>query len=194
MKQFLRYKTLFFSIVTTVSYLFPPAMNKSLNAVLRKSAQVEVTHCHHHHCWNAPPTASLCSHPLFGLQKSLATFMNVSGAIFPHGGIQFHTFASCTLPCQMPFCQTATLLPSVTQQQNIIEYWRECSASTAMPSTTASNIVGPHRRHSFQSSPHSSSSTVYGLSGSKLVKTWERRWELTSQQHVRQICTRICIL
>ena len=26
------------------------------------------SHCYHH-CWNAPPTASLCSHPLFGLYK-----------------------------------------------------------------------------------------------------------------------------
>ena len=28
-------------------------------------------HCHH--CWNAPPTTSLCSHPLFGLHKGSAS-------------------------------------------------------------------------------------------------------------------------
>ncbi len=33
-----------------------------------------------------------------------------------HGGIQFHTFASYALLCQTPLCQTASLLPSVTQQ------------------------------------------------------------------------------
>ena len=27
-----------------------------------KSAAEEMTHCHCHHCWNAPPPASLCSH------------------------------------------------------------------------------------------------------------------------------------
>ena len=34
-----------------------------------------------------------------------------------HGGIQFHTFASYTFPCQMPFCQTSPLLQPVTQQK-----------------------------------------------------------------------------
>jgi len=35
------------------------------------------------------------------------------------------------LPCQMPFCQTAPLLPFVTWQQNVMEYCQEGSASTA---------------------------------------------------------------
>ena len=64
------------------------------------------------------------------------------GVIFPLEGSQLHTFASCALPCQMPFCQTASLLPSVTQQQNAMEYWWECSASTAIPPTSTSVITG----------------------------------------------------
>jgi len=36
----------------------------------------EVTHCHY--WWNTPLTASLCSHPLFGLHKRSATLMNVT--------------------------------------------------------------------------------------------------------------------
>ena len=35
-EQILRYKSLFFNIVTTISYVFPPEMNKSLHAVLGK--------------------------------------------------------------------------------------------------------------------------------------------------------------
>ena len=62
-----------------------------------------------------------------------------------HGGIQFHSFASDALLCQTPFCQTAPLLPSVTQQQNVMEYW-EGSASTAIPPTPTSDIMGQHNK------------------------------------------------
>ena len=44
-------------------------------------------------------------------------------------GIQWHTFASYTPPCQTPLYQTAPLLPSVTQQQNVTEYWQESSTA-----------------------------------------------------------------
>ena len=70
------------------------------------------------HCWNAPPTASLWSHPLFCLQKHSADFHECQWMrSFLHGRIQWHTFVSYALPCHMPSCQTAALLPSVTQQQ-----------------------------------------------------------------------------
>ena len=45
---------------------------------------------------------------------------------------------------QMPFCQTAPLLPSVTEQQNAVEYWWEGSTSTAIPPISASGFVGQH--------------------------------------------------
>ena len=82
--------------------------------------------------------------------------MNVSGChFFPHAVIQLHPFASYALPCQTPFCQTAPLLPSVTWQENAMEYWWECSDSTGIPPTSTSDAVGQHnRRHYFQSSPH----------------------------------------
>jgi len=35
---------------------------------------------------------------------------------FFSGRIQWHSFAPCTLPCHMPFCQTAPLKPSIAQQ------------------------------------------------------------------------------
>ena len=42
----------------------------------------------------------------------------------------------------MPLCQTAPLLPSVTQQQHVMGYWQEGSTSTAIPSVPTSDIVG----------------------------------------------------
>ena len=82
-----------------------------------------------HHCWNGTTTASLCSHPLFGLCERLFGLHKCSVnecqwvPFFPHGGIQRHPFASSALPYQMPFCQIAPLLPSVMQQQHVMEYW-----------------------------------------------------------------------
>jgi len=43
----------------------------------------------------------------------------------------------------MPFCQTAPLLPSVTQQQNVMKYWWEGSTFTAI-TRSASDIMGQH--------------------------------------------------
>ena len=42
----------------------------------------------------------------------------------------------------MPFCQSAPLLPSVIQQQNVTEYWQEGSTSTAILPTPVSDVMG----------------------------------------------------
>ena len=53
-----------------------------------------LSHCYGH-CWNTQPTASLCSHPMFDLQKCLASVNECEWvSFFQHGGIQWHTFAS----------------------------------------------------------------------------------------------------
>ena len=65
---------------------------------------------------------------------------------FLHEGIQWHNFASCTLPCQMSFYQRAPLLPSVTWQQNVTEYWWEPSTSPTIPPTSNSDIVAQHNK------------------------------------------------
>ena len=44
----------------------------------------------------------------------------------------------------MLFCQTVPLLTPVTQQQNVMEYWWEGSACTAILSTPTSDITGQH--------------------------------------------------
>jgi len=56
-----------------------------------------------------------------------------------------HLCFICT-PCQMPLCQTAPLLPSVTQQQNVMGYWWEGSTSTTIPPTSTSGTVGQHNK------------------------------------------------
>jgi len=110
-------------------------MNKSLHAM----AFVEVIHCCYRHCWNAPLSTSWCAHPPFHLHKQ--ALMNVSEChFFPHEGLQWHTFASRALSYQMSFCQTASLLPSVTWQCTVMEVCWERSASTAIPLTSASDI------------------------------------------------------
>ena len=66
-------ENLHFNTVTTISYAFSPAVNKSLHAVLITISTSGGDHCHCHHCWNGPLTASLYSHPLFGLHKCWAS-------------------------------------------------------------------------------------------------------------------------
>lgn len=107
---------------------------------LQKSVQVEVTHCHCLHSWNAPPTALFCSRPLTDLHKQSRS-INVCQwvPLFPHGWIQWHTFISYTLPCQTSFCKTPPLLPSVVQPQNELECWWEGSNSTAILPTFTSD-------------------------------------------------------
>ena len=121
----LSYKTLFFNAVTTIRYAFSPAMNKSLHVTLIQSVQlsrmwlvfhVTAATAEKHH---PPPHCAQV-----GLHKCSASIDDCLWVpFFLHGGIQWHTFASSALPCQMPFCQTASLLPSVRWHQKVMEYW-----------------------------------------------------------------------
>ena len=79
--------------------------------------------CCYHHCWNASPSTSLCSHPLIGPQKCPASIKECHWV--PFFSVQFFndSSASYTLSCQTSFHQTTPLLPSVTWQQNVTEYW-----------------------------------------------------------------------
>ena len=89
-------------------------------------------------------TTSLCSQPLFGLHKCSASINE--GQWLPFFSTQRnsgqHIFASYTLPYQMPLSQSAPLVPSVTRQQNMTEYWWEGSIPTAIPPTAISDNVG----------------------------------------------------
>jgi len=54
--------------------------------------------------------------------------------------------ASYMLPSQTSFCQIDPLLPSVTQQQHVMEYWQEGSVSTAIQLTSASDVMSQHNK------------------------------------------------
>ena len=93
-----------------------------------------------------PPPHCANVHCLVSVNVQQAS-MNVFGCnFFPHGGIRLYTFASYALPCQTSFCQTAPLLPSVARRKNLTEYWREGSTSTAIPPTSASDVVGQRNK------------------------------------------------
>ena len=95
-----------------------------------------MTHCHH--CWNAPPTTSLCSHPLLGLQKHSKVLMTVNGRhSFLHGGIKWHAFAIYALLFQTP---------CVIQQQYMMGYQWEGSTSTAIPPTSTPDGIGQQNK------------------------------------------------
>jgi hypothetical protein len=70
------------------------------------------------HCWNAPPTSSLCSHPLFGLCKHSASVDECQLVqFFLHGGIKWHISALGdaiqTAPLLLLSLKTKTKLNSV---------------------------------------------------------------------------------
>jgi len=119
-EQIHSYKTIFFDIFTTISYVFASAMNKCLHAVLVKTCTskgdplLPVLKCTTY-CLTVL-TSTVWSPLTFSINECQWVLL------FPHGGIKWHTFASYKLPCQPPICQTSPLLPSVAQQQNLIEY------------------------------------------------------------------------
>ena len=119
-EQTLTYTTVFVNIVTIISHALLAVMNKSLHAVLVNICMaiwnMACLTCCWHQFWNAPPPASLCSHPLFGLYKCSTRINDCQWVpFFLHGRIQWHTFASHALPCPTLLCQAAPLLPSVTR-------------------------------------------------------------------------------
>jgi len=74
--------------------------------------------------WNTPLTASLHSHPLFGLHTHSASISECLWVPpFPRGWIHWHTFSLSEFPCQTPFNQTAPLLPSMIFSVCKIEFW-----------------------------------------------------------------------
>ena len=142
---------LLFSIVTTVTCTFLSVMCKSLYAVLIEICIVFwnvtcLSHCCQH-CWNASPTTLLCSHLLFSSYKRSARINECQWVLFfPHGEIQWLSCASYILPYQMPFCQAAPLLPSITRQKHVTGYCWEGSFSAAVPTASDSDVLGQQNK------------------------------------------------
>lgn len=94
-------------------------------------------------------TASLCSLLLSGLHKCSANIDEYQWVPFFSAQRNSVTClcSMCTsMSCQMAFCQTAPLLPSVTQQENVMEHWWEGPASTDIPPTSISDTVSQHNK------------------------------------------------
>jgi len=101
-----------------------------------------VTHCHCCHCRNAPPTISLCSHPLFGLHKHSASVDECQWVpYFLHGGIQWHLCFICASMSDAIWSDSsaAAICHMATR---VMEYWWEGSTSAAVPPrSTSDNIM-----------------------------------------------------
>lgn len=74
-------------------------------------------------------TAEMYHPPLTALTSTVWSLQQTSTDVseckfFSHREIQWHTFALYTLPCKMLFWQTTLPLPTVTWQQNVMQYWR----------------------------------------------------------------------
>lgn len=124
---------LFFNNTATLGCAFLPVMNSSLRAVLVKICYQQRWPTQH--CWNAPPTASLSSHSLFGLHKCSASTNECRWLPFsPHGGIHFTCLLHPCFSVRRHFV-SAPLLLSVPQQPKVTEFWGEGSTPTAIPLT-----------------------------------------------------------
>jgi len=138
---------LFSNIVTIISSGFLPVMNKKLyTAFIKVCMAICNLACLSHycyHCWNTPPTISLCSHPQIDLHKCSANIDESHQLpLFLHKGFN----DTSLLLCQMPFWQIASLQPSDTWQQCVTECWWEGWNSSAKPPTSASDIVDQHNQ------------------------------------------------
>ena len=119
-----------------------PACHTCKHLHQRRWLTVSATTAEKHH--SLPHCAHF--HRLVSISIQQTSVIANGGCFFPHGGIQWHTFASYALPCRTPRCQTAPLLQSVPQQQRVAEYCWERSASTAIPPTSTSDTAGLHHK------------------------------------------------
>ena len=144
---------LFFNTVTTISSAFLPAMYKSLHVMLITICTIvglEVTHC-----FTAAiagvflgkklPTQSFFHCLVFILVQQV--LMNTNACSFLSAQRNLLT-PPCFIHTSMSdaVLLPAPLLPSVTQQQNRMEYWWECSASSAVTPTSTSDVVGQQNK------------------------------------------------
>ena len=146
-EQILSYKTVFFNIVTTISYVFSPVMNFRLHAMLIKTCisggdpqlLASLLNCTAH-----PPAHCAHIHCLVSRNTQQAS-VNVNGCHFFcmeefSATPLLHTWAHVRhyfvrLPL---FCHL-----SVTEQRHVMEYWWEGSTSTAIPPTSICWCRGP---------------------------------------------------
>jgi len=99
-----------------------------------------------HHCWNAPPTASLCSHPLSGLHKHSASIKECHWVPLFSAWRNSVTHFKCFICSSMSDailseCPSAANCHTASTCNGILVGG---SASTAIPPTSTSGVVGLH--------------------------------------------------
>ena len=130
-ERILSYKTLVFSIVTNISQFVWMSWPK----------------CSSFHCMTTVHGCPECGLSFILLSLSLKCTTPLLTVLTPtspasstecqwvpfflHGGIKWHTFAPYALPCQMPFCHTATKCNRILV---------EGPASTFIPPTSATDM------------------------------------------------------
>lgn len=124
---------LFFRVVTTADYAFSLAMRKNYSFHRFDSCAGPPGICFFHaHSgrWKAKHNPLInCIHIQFWLHKCWASVAECRQEIFPHGGIQWYTFASHPLSRQMKIFQTTVQLLFAIWQI-IMNYWQESTSST----------------------------------------------------------------
>ena len=75
--------------------------------------------------------------------------MPIAAIFSPHERFYFHTIVLYEFPKQIFPYQSAPLLLSVAQQQNVKEYWWEGSTSTIIPPVSASDVLVQHSKIGF---------------------------------------------
>jgi len=115
-EQILSYWTVFFSIVTMISWFVWKSWLRWFSfchvTAVHGNGKVVCLSCSCCHCWNVPLTISRA---LFGLRKCSVNDNECQRVqFFLHRGVQLYTFASCALPCQKPFCEAIFVIHHLT--------------------------------------------------------------------------------
>jgi len=135
-EQIPSYRTLFFNIVTTMSYAFSPAMNKLHAAFIkictsRQWPTVSVAMLKRTTCHFTALTSTVWSPSAFSKYQWIS--VDSTPLLHTHFHVRCH---SVTLPL---WCH-------LSQQQNIMKYWWEGSAYTTIPSMSTSDILCQHHK------------------------------------------------
>lgn len=121
------------------------------------------------------PTASLCSHLLFGLHKHSASIDGYQWMLFfPQWGIQWHTFTSDALSCQTHFLDCPSAVITAIQHNGTLAgrfnlYFHNTSICLWCRGPT-----GYSRKHYFQSSTHKLGGASFDAFSLKCEKAFSR--------------------
>lgn len=119
------------------SYCLQPKERK------KQSEPTEVTHCHCHNCWNTSPAATVCSHPLVGLNGHTAS-VNECQSSTQRNAMKHLCFIYTSIPgAILSDCPFASIRHTATKCDEIL---LGGSVPAAIPPASPSDVVGQHHR------------------------------------------------